>query len=331
MSGVDNRIVADDDDGIRLDRWFKRHYPELKHGQLQKLLRTGQVRLDGGRAKSGDRVAAGQEIRVPPFQAAPKQGKQDKDEVSDEDAAFIRSLVIYEDEDVIALNKPPGIAVQGGSKITRHIDGMLGALTGKNKEKPKLVHRLDRDTSGVMILAKSANAAAALGKSFKHRTARKYYWAITVPAPDIDEGVIDVPLEKNTGAKHELVRQDIKDGKPAVTNYAVLEKVGKRAAWVVFWPRTGRTHQLRVHALLMGCPIMGDGKYGGKAAFLDGTEDAIAQKLHLHARRLVLPHPSGAKGRMIDVTAPLPDAFADTWRYFGFDVNDTRDPFADVD
>lgn len=322
MSGVQQVEVKDDDDGIRVDRWFKRHYPQVNHGALEKLLRTGQVRVDGGRVKSNVRLEAGQIIRVPPIDDTPKP--KPRTIVSDEDARFLRELVIFENKDLIAINKPPGLAVQGGSKTTRHVDGMLEALRPKGGEKPKLVHRIDKDTSGILVLAKTAKSAAWLAKSFQGRSVEKIYWALTAGVPHPLQGTINLPLAKRDagGGGEQMVpgRRGDKDAQRAVTHYAVVENTGTKAAWVALMPVTGRTHQLRAHLLAIGTPIVGDGKYGGEAAFLGGN---ISKKMHLHARQITLP---GG----ITITAPLTHHMAKSWKFFDFNLKDDGNPFAEL-
>ncbi len=322
MSGVQERQVGQDEAGLRLDRWFKKHYPELTFSRLAKLLRTGQIRLDGKRAKAGDRVAAGATVRVPPLGEAPKTpDKRSRAEPTAADRAALTAMILYQDDSVIVLNKPPGLAVQGGSKTTKHIDGMLDALI-KDGQRPRLVHRLDKDTSGVLILARTGAAAAALGQSFYGRAAKKLYWALVVGRPELDDGKITAPLAKEPGRLGERMEVS-EEGKKAVTRFHVVDSAGARASWLALMPLTGRTHQLRAHCAYMGTPIVGDGKYGGADAYLTGT---VSRKLHLHARRLIVPHP---KGGMIDVTAPLPAHMAETWATFGFDIDDRGDSFAD--
>jgi 23S rRNA pseudouridine955/2504/2580 synthase len=317
--------VDEDETDTRLDRWFRRRYPDVKNGQLQKLLRTGQVRVDGKRADSATRLMAGQTVRVPPLgEAAPKYLKPHKP-VSDRDTADLKSWVLYQDDWVIAINKPFGLAVQGGTGTTRHLDRMLEVLTG-DKERPRLVHRLDRDTSGVLILARTALAARKLSETFRSKAARKYYWAVTVGVPAEKRGRIDAPLAKQEGPRGERVELDDDEGRNATSLFSVIDNAADKAAWVALWPLTGRTHQLRVHMLAIGAPILGDGKYGGPDAVI--ASDGVGQGLHLHARRLMLPHPSG-KGR-IDVTAPLPRHMQETWRYFGFNPKSDGDPFAEI-
>jgi 23S rRNA pseudouridine955/2504/2580 synthase len=324
MSDVENREVTGDEDAMRLDRWFKRHYPALGHGRLQKLLRTGQVRVDGRRAKPGLRLEAGQSVRIPPLRLAPK-ATRDPPKLGPADIEFARGLVIHRDPDVLAINKPAGLAAQGGTGTVRHLDAMLDALTFDAAERPRLVHRLDRDTSGAMLLARNRKAAVELGRMFKGKEVRKIYWALTAGVPAVQRGRIDLAVGKGAGGARVMV--DAKDGKRAVTLYCVIERSGDRLAWVAFWPRTGRTHQIRVHAAAIGTPILGDGKYGGAAAFL--PSDALARQLHLHAREITVPHPSG-RG-MLRVTAELPPHMRDAWRHFEFSSDTPVDPFEDID
>jgi len=319
VSGVAHLEVGPDEADLRLDRWFKRHYPELGHGRLAKLLRTGQVRIDGRRAKPGDRLADGQTVRVPPLGEAPASRAKPVVPVDAKAAADLQATVLYRDHEVLALNKPSGLAAQGGSKTTRHLDGMLDALRFDADARPRLVHRLDKDTSGVLLLGRSAAAAAWLARAFKARDAVKTYWALTAGVPHPADGRIDGALLKRGGAGGERVVVDAA-GKPARTDYVVVEAAGP-VAWVALRPLTGRTHQLRAHMAALGTPILGDGKYGGAGAFVPG----VAQRLHLHARAIGLPRPDG---RTLEVTAPLTGHMAESWAFFGFDANMTRDPFA---
>jgi len=321
MSGVQTKTVADGDDGVRLDRWFKQHVPDLPFGRLQKLLRTGQVRVDGKRAKADTRVEAGAEIRIPPYQAGDKTAKP-KHRVNDKDAEMIRSLILYQDDWVIAINKPPGLAVQGGSRTARHIDGMLDALQFKAPERPRLVHRLDKDTSGVLLLARTRKAAQVLTKAFTSKDIRKIYWALAVGNPEMDEGEISSLLSKQGGAKGERMESG-DGGQKAVTDFVRVDHAGTRASWLALMPRTGRTHQLRVHCINLGTPIVGDGKYGGPEAYIEG----LSKDMHLHARQLVMPHPRGSG--TLDITAPLPDHMQKSWSFFEFDERDALDMFGD--
>ncbi len=321
MSGVQTVTVTEGDADMRLDRWFKQHYPALAFGRLQKLVRTGQVRVDGKRAKTSQRLEPGQQVRVPPMDDAVAAGPRKKPgSISAEDAAFVRSLVIYKDKDILVVNKPAGLAVQGGTRTEKHLDGLLDGLADKSGERPRLVHRLDRDTSGVMMLARSREAAARLGQSFKSKETRKLYWAITAGVPDPREGEISMALGKAGGKGQERVVADPEHGKSAITWYKVIDTAGNRAALVALWPRTGRTHQLRAHMAALGAPIVGDGKYGGKDAFLTGAE--FPKQVHLHAREIDLP---GAGTR---VAAALPEHLRKTLDLLGLDDTDLgEDPF----
>lgn len=320
MSAVTTRNVEADEDGLRLDRWFKRHFPDLGHGRLERLLRTGQIRLAGKRAKAGDRIEAGQAVRIPPLtgpdDTAEAAGERPRSAhpVSRDDARAIQARVIFRDDDVLVIDKPAGLAVQGGTGTSRHLDGLLDALRFDALERPRLVHRLDKDTSGVLVLARSAFAATALTAAFRGRDARKLYCAITVGVPVPEGGRIDLPLAKEAGPRGERVAAGGEAALKAVTLYQVMDTVGDKAAYVHLSPLTGRTHQLRVHMLALRTPILGDGKYGGEGAFLAGLE--TARQLHLHARRLVLPHPRRGE---IDVAAPLPPHLAETCRSLGFE------------
>ncbi len=316
MSAVRTLEVAEHEAELRLDRWFRRHFPGLAHGRLEKLLRTGQIRVDGRRAKAGLRLAPGQAIRIPPVvAAAPEAPGPGPAPVSRQDREALEAAVLYRDDWVIALNKPPGLAVQGGTGQSRHLDAMLEALRFEAAEPPRLVHRLDKDTSGVLLLGRSREAAKRLAAAFRSREARKLYWAIVVGVPDPPEGRIDLALTKGGGAGREKMREDAAEGRRAVTRYRVIDALGETAAWLALMPLTGRTHQLRAHCAALGTPILGDGKYGGRKAFAAG--DALSKRLHLHARAISLPHPAGQ--RLLEVTAPLPPHMAETLDFLGFD------------
>ncbi|HYI65246.1 MAG TPA: RluA family pseudouridine synthase [Allosphingosinicella sp.] len=310
--------VAEEDDGIRLDRWFRRNLPEVSFGQVSRWARTGQLRLDGKRSSPGDRILAGQSIRVPPQgedAPAQKKAKPRRDALTEDEVEFVRSLVIHQDAAAIVVNKPPGLATQGGTKTRDHLDRLLDGLAEEGAARPKLVHRLDKDTSGALLVARTPRAAAFFSKSFSGRTARKVYWALVIGVPSIADGMIDLPLAKQPGTGGEKMHVDEGEGGlPARTRYRVIERAGNRVAWVELQPLTGRTHQLRAHLLAIGHPILGDGKYGGQDAFLTG---AISRKLHLHARRLRIDHPDGGA---IDVTADLPGHFAASIAALGFDL-----------
>ena len=324
---VDTVTVRTEDGTGRLDRWFKRHYPALGHARLEKLLRTGQVRVDGKRAKAGDHIAPGQAIRVPPLPAADAEERpRPAPRVRPHDAAMVQAAVLYRDDWAIVLNKPAGLAVQGGTKAERHIDGMLDALRFDSDERPRLVHRLDKDTSGVLLIARTAAAAAFFTRAFRDKRTRKTYWAVVAGVPKIERGRIDLGLVKRGGAPGaERVHADDEDGKNAVTYYRVLDQAGDRAAWLALMPVTGRTHQLRAHCAALGTPILGDGKYGGAAAHLPGS--AAAARLQLHARSLEIPSPAGGSLR---ITAPLPPHMKEVWGFFGF-AADAKNPFAELE
>lgn len=321
MTRVQVVEVTDDEADQRLDRWFKRRFPSLTHGRLEKLLRTGQIRVDGSRAKANWRLMPGAKIRIPPLSAEQPTHRQKVSKVSAEDTELLRASILYKDKQIIAINKPPGLPVQGGSKINRHLDGMLEALRFDAKEAPRLVHRLDKDTSGVLLLARDRIAARSLAAAFKGKEARKIYWALVVGVPSPRSGEIVSKLEKLPGSSGEKVVMS-EEGQRAVTGYSVVERGGNKVAWLALNPLTGRTHQLRVHCTALGTPIVGDGKYGGSEAFVSG----MSKKLHLHARSITIRRPSGGE---IEITAPLPDHMADTWSFFGFDANDAEDHFAD--
>lgn len=315
MSGVQSLEVSVQEAEVRLDRWFKRRFPALNHGRLEKLLRTGQVRVDGRRARANQRLVSGQIIRVPPLAddmpAATRQPATTAP--SARDAKELKNLVLYRDEDVIAINKPPGLAVQGGTGLHRHLDAMLGGLQFDALERPRLVHRLDRDTSGVLLLARNGRAAAKLSAAFRDKETRKTYWAVVAGVPKPAQGRIDLSLAKLPGRAGERVGPN-EEGKRAITDYRMIDHVGKSAAWLELLPITGRTHQLRAHCAALGTPILGDGKYGGVEAFLPGRE--VSDQLHLHARAIEIPRPSGG---VLSVIAPLPDHMRRTWKFFGFD------------
>ncbi len=308
--------VGSDDDGVRLDRWFKRHLPQVGFATVSRWARTGQVRVDGKRADPADRVSAGQVIRVPPGGDSPDKKPGVRKPLSEEQIALAESMVISKDRAAIVLNKPPGLATQGGSGTFQHVDGLLDAFADDGP-RPRLVHRLDKDTSGVLLIARTPGSAAFFSKRFSGRSARKIYWALVVGVPDIADGMIDLPLSKQPGTGGEKMMVDKSgEGQPARSRYRVIDRAGNRASWVELQPLTGRTHQLRVHMAAIGHPIVGDGKYGGPDAFLSGS---ISRKMHLHARRLIIDHPDGD---LIDVRAELPEHFAASLEQLGFDEAD---------
>ena len=310
--------VGEDDDGIRLDRWFKRHLPDVSFNVVSRWARTGQLRVDGKRSTPGDRLETGQTLRVPPAEPAPGEGpgarpKRIVEPLTDDEAAFVREMVLAKGRDWFMLNKPPGLATQGGTKTVQHLDRLLDGLADDAGQRPKLVHRLDKDTSGVLLVARSARAAGHFSKAFSGRTARKVYWALITGVPSAEEGLIDAPLAKQPGTGGEKMHVDEENGLPARTRYRLIDRAGNRAAWVELQPLTGRTHQLRAHMAAIGHPIVGDAKYGGAEAFLTG---GISRKLHLHARRLKI---DGLDGKPIDYTAELPPHFTESLATLGFD------------
>jgi len=324
MGEVKLITVGSAEDGIRLDRWLRRRWPTLGQTQIHKLARTGQLRVDGGRVKADARLAAGSQVRVPPLpDPAPAA---DREPISSSDAAFARGLVLWEDDEVLVLNKPAGLAVQGGTKTSRHIDRLLSAW-GEGTTRPRLTHRLDRDTSGVLVLGRNPDAAARLAAAFASRRAEKTYWAVVEGVPETHSGMIDLPLAKvGVDDRERMIPAEPGNpqAKPAVSEYVTLSAAAPAAAWLALRPRTGRTHQLRAHMLALGHPILGDPKYN-----TDRSRVASGGlKLQLHARRLVIPHPSGG---FIDVVAPISPELAAGFTRFGFDATDGRgDPFADL-
>ncbi len=306
--------VRADDDGIRLDRWFKRHLPKIGFATISRWARTGQIRVDGARVKPEDRLAIGQTLRIPPGgEDRPSASVRTRRPLSPEDEAAAEAMLIERTDTALILNKPPGLATQGGTKTHRHVDALLEAFAGENEPRPRLVHRLDKDTSGVLLVARTPGSAAFFSKRFAGRSAKKVYWALVAGVPDLAQGAIDAPLAKQPGSGGEKMHVDHEGGQPARTLFRVVDRAGNRAAWVELQPLTGRTHQLRAHLAAMGHPIVGDGKYGGPEAFLTG---AISRKMHLHARRLVIDEPGGGR---IDVTAQLPEHFAASMAQLGFD------------
>ncbi|MDA1310182.1 MAG: RluA family pseudouridine synthase [Proteobacteria bacterium] len=330
MTSVQTLTVAVDDVDIRLDKWFKRHFPTLGHGPLEKMIRTGQVRVDGRKAKAGQRLEQGQSIRVPPIdeaatvhsrvRAEPPARRRGDEELAEQ----LSGLILHMDDEVLAIDKPPGLPVQGGTGSPRHVDGALDGLCFEMPKRPKLVHRLDKDTSGVLLLARTVQAARWLTEAFRHRSARKTYWAAVVGQPRFSKGTIDLPIAKLPGRAGEKMAVDREQGQRATTDYAVVEQLGSRTAWVALRPRTGRTHQIRVHMAALGQPVLGDGKYGGELAFLEAV--GLSRKLHLHARSIAIKRPNGS---WLEVEAPLPEHMVRTWDFLGFDMENAANPFLD--
>lgn len=325
MKTVETVVVGEDDGVTRIDRWLRRRYPKLTQGQIEKLIRTGQVRVDGARVKASDRVSPGQSVRIPPLpDIAPPR---DPNALNPKDEAFVRSLVLHRDNDVIVLNKPAGLAVQGGAKTPRHLDALLEGLKFDADKRPKLVHRLDRDTSGCLVLARHPRAAAFLGDAFRDRDTDKIYWAIVAGTPKPRIGELRGWMRKAPGpvdADREMMRSALQseDGAVhAITQYVVLSDAGQQASWVALRPVTGRTHQLRFHMAELGHAIAGDHKYKSDRVPPNGLEDS----LQLHARAIRLPHPSGGE---LKVIAPLPPHMKAAFDLLGFDEREARDPFA---
>jgi 23S rRNA pseudouridine955/2504/2580 synthase len=320
--------IAHDEDGIRIDRWFKRHYPALTHGRLEKLLRTGQVRLDGKRVKSADRVIAGQSVRLPPQVVHGDLAEPPKPKSTPVPQGSLQDLILYMDKSVIVLNKPSGLATQGGSGLTQHVDGMLDSLTFEKGTRPKLVHRLDRDTSGVLVVARTTTAASELSRALATRDAQKIYWTLTKGVPSVKRGTIKAALAKEGGhgphgrdERMTTVDADDEGAKEAVTDFVVLATAGDEFAWLAVKPLTGRTHQIRVHLASIGTPIVGDFKYGGTDVRGKGEID---NRLHLHARSIDIARPDGGR---LNATAPLPPHMLKTWALLGFDPERPGNPF----
>lgn len=319
MAGVELKEVDDDEAGMRLDRWFKDHYPGLGFGQLQKLIRSGQVRVDGGRVKSDTRVQPGQKVRIPPLKVDHKSSKPltEKTMRNHGDADLLAQMLLYEDPKLFVFNKPSGLAVQGGSGLTRHVDQMLESWRNKKGEKPRLVHRLDRDTSGVLVVARTRGAAQALTAAFRTRDATKKYWALVKGAPAKREGRISTWMVKEPASEGDrmiVCEHGVKGADHAVSYYRTIETAGRNLTWLEMQPHTGRTHQLRVHAQYIECAIIGDPKYI-TADYNWEFPSGLQKRLHLHARQIIIPHPSGGT---LDVTAPLPPHMQQSWNLLGF-------------
>jgi 23S rRNA pseudouridine955/2504/2580 synthase len=314
---VQNVAVSGDEANMRVDRFLEARFPGLSFSHIQRVIRKGELRVDGKRVQPKDRLQVGQKVRIPPFKHEPPKPREDAPEEM-HTRAFLKSITLYEDDDVMVLNKPYGLAVQGGSGTTRHIDGMLGALRSRDGQRPRLVHRLDKDTSGCLLVAKSRFAAAALAKNFRARSARKIYWALAVGVPKPKQGRISTFLAKEQLEEDSFMRiaeHGDEGASHAVTYYAVVETAAQQLAWLSLKPVTGRTHQLRAHLDHIRHPIVGDPKYFAKENWeLPG---GIQNRLHLLARRIVIPHP---RGGTIDVTAPLPPHMTQSWNLLGFDL-----------
>jgi len=341
MSGVQHINIPEGEGDQRIDRWLKRRFPQLSQGMIEKMCRKGDLRLDKGRVKSSTRIAVGQTVRVPPIPDGNAPKPKPKPRISDADAQMMQDAVLYRDDHIIAINKPAGLPTQGGTGQTRHVDGLAEALAF-GAEAPRLVHRLDKDTSGVLLLARTREMAKALTAAIRHRETRKIYWALVAGVPTPYLGEIKYGLVKAGGAGSEKMNavhprdMDSTPGaKRAHTLYATLYRVASRAAWVAMEPITGRTHQLRAHMAEIGHPIAGDGKYGGSGQenLGDGwgarIGGVVSNKLHLHARSMTLEHPVTRKP--LTITAPLPDHMADTWDTLGWSEDlAADDPFEEL-
>ena len=309
--------VAADESGMRVDRFFEARFPGLAFSHIQRIIRKGEVRVNGKRTQPKARLEAGQAVRIPPLKVEAPAPRDDAP-AAQKDRAFLKSIILFEDADVMVLNKPMGLAVQGGSGTTRHIDGMLGALRGPDGQRPRLVHRLDKDTAGCLLVAKTRFAAAALAKTFRSRSARKIYWALVAGVPKPAQGRISTYLAKQEVEEDSYMRiakHGEKDAVHAVTYYALVEPAAHKFAWISLKPVTGRTHQLRAHMAHVGNPIVGDPKYFN----IENWEfpGGVQNKLHLLARRIAVPHP---RGGIIDVSAPLPPHMEQSWNLLGFDT-----------
>ena len=327
-STVQTLTVTSDESGMRVDRFFEARFPGLSFSHIQRIVRKGEVRVNGRRTEPKARLEAGQSVRVPPLTLQAPPPREDAPQAQ-KDRAFLKSITLYEDDDVLVLNKPMGLAVQGGSGTTRHVDGMLGALRGPHTDaqRPRLVHRLDKDTAGCLLVAKTRFAAAALAKTFRSRSARKIYWALVAGVPRPHQGRISTYLTKQEVEEDSFMRvaqHGEKNAMHAVTYYAVVETSAQKLAWVSLKPVTGRTHQLRAHTAHVGHPIVGDPKYFNieNWEFPGGIQD----RLHLLARRIVVPHP---RGGTIDVSAPLPPHMQQSWNLLGLDA-ERYDPIVDA-
>ncbi len=326
VMAADARIVSTDEADIRLDRWFRRHFPGLTQGTIQKLCRTGQVRVDGHRAEAAMRLAPGQSVRIPPLPASPTP--KPAPDVDPNTARDLQRLVIYRDDSVLVLNKPYGMPVQGGPGITHHLDGLLDVLRFGAPDRPRLVHRLDRDTSGVLLLARTPGTAAKLAAAFRGRDVEKTYWAVLAGRPVPPAGRIDLALRRiggPRGERTEVADCSVEDAARAITDYRTLDHAGQKLAWLELRPLTGRTHQLRVHCVALGAPILGDVKYArpDQNNAFSATVAGLSGELHLHARALQLPHPAG--GTLL-VEADLPPHMTETFRTLGFNAPAARRP-----
>jgi 23S rRNA pseudouridine955/2504/2580 synthase len=318
-SGVQTAKVTADEAGMRVDRFVEARFPGLAFSHIQRIIRKGELRVNGKRTQPKQRLEAGQAVRIPPLRLdQPRPSGRDAN-VRDQTREFLKSITLHEDADVLVLDKPMGLAVQGGSGTTRHLDGMLETLRDAHGQRPRLVHRLDKDTAGCLLVAKTRFAASALAKTFRSRTARKIYWALVAGVPKPRQGRISTFLakeEREDDSFMRVARHGEEGASHAVTYYAVIDTAARQMAWLSLKPVTGRTHQLRAHMAHIGHPIVGDPKYFSKENWqLPG---GMQNRLHLVARRIVVPHP---RGGTIDITAPLPPHMRQSWNLIGFDVN----------
>ena len=336
MTGVVHRAVGSDEAEQRLDRWFRRHWPHVSQGRIEKMCRKGEIRVDGARVKASTRVEPGQNVRIPPLPEDERPALQATAPQPVPPPADLLDAIVYRDDHMIVLNKPPGLAVQGGSKQTHHLGAMLAGLRFGRADDPRLVHRLDRDTSGLLVLARTGAAAASLGKLFRSKAVDKIYVAAVAGRPEPVAGTIRLGLVKAGGRgaeRMETAHPDQVAGTPgaktAITDYRVIDQLGTRIAAVALRPVTGRTHQLRAHMAALGNPIAGDGKYGGRGqenlgdGWGAGLGGALSRKLHLHAAQLHLPHPT--TGKRLSFFAPLPEHMARTWNMMGWDPADLKE------
>jgi 23S rRNA pseudouridine955/2504/2580 synthase len=326
-TSVQNVAVTADETGMRVDRFLEARFPGLSFSHIQRVIRKGEVRVNGKRTQPKNRLDSGQTVRIPPLRLDQPKPRSPGSEADENTRAFLRSITLHEDPDVLVLNKPMGLAVQGGSGTTRHLDGMLEVLRDAHGQRPRLVHRLDKDTAGCLLVAKTRFAAAALAKTFRSRSARKVYWALVAGVPKVQQGRISTFLakeEREDESFMRIARHGEVGASHAVTYYAVVETSGPLMAWLSLKPVTGRTHQLRAHMAHIGHPIVGDPKYFSRENWeLPG---GMQDRLHLLARRIAVPHP---RGGVIDITAPLPPHMQQSWNLLGLDAK-RYDPIEDA-
>jgi 23S rRNA pseudouridine955/2504/2580 synthase len=315
-TGVQTVAVTADEAGMRVDRFLEARFPGLSFSHIQRIIRKGELRVNGKRAQPKDRLQPGQAVRIPPLRVEAKPVRADSE--ADKTRAFLKSITLYEDDDVMVLNKPMGLAVQGGSGTVRHVDGMLDVLRDAGGQRPRLVHRIDKDTAGCLLVAKTRFAATALAKTFRSRSARKIYWALVAGVPKPKQGRISTFLVKEEAENDSfmrIARHGEEGASHAITYYAIVETAARQLAWLSLKPVTGRTHQLRAHCAHINHPIVGDPKYFSKENW--DLPGGLQNRLHLLARRIAVPHPRGGR---IDVTAPLPPHMQQSWNLLGFDA-----------